>query len=139
MELPAFAFPRHDSVFLLHQVVYSEHGRFQHPTEKLEQKEQAETLWYDCLKFSRSENTLRVTLEWERSEGAPKRSTFPRKGFFLQDQQWGRITYNLRTSREDYRVYQKRVLNVGFFTSFAPNVFLEVEPAHRFVDMAKLW
>src|SRR5258708_11955431 len=39
LELPALTFPFPEPVFLLHEVIYTERDRFQHPMEKLEQRE----------------------------------------------------------------------------------------------------
>ncbi len=138
LELPALAFPFPEPVFLLHEVIYTERDRFQHPMEKLEQRERADPFWYDCLKLELRENALRVMLEWERSEGVPRRSAFPRTAWSLQEDQWGRVNYNLRTPGEDCWIYKKRVLSIGFFHAYAPRMFLEVEPAHSYRDMAQL-
>ncbi|MBA2284505.1 MAG: hypothetical protein H0W02_03380 [Ktedonobacteraceae bacterium] len=138
-KLPAQVCSFPDTVFLLHQVVYSEHDLFQHPVEKLELEARTEPFRYDCLKLLLAENTLRITVEWERSEGAPRRVVFPRKEIFLQEQQWARVTYNLRTSWESGWIYKKRVHNIGFFAHISPGIFLEGEPVHTYRDMAHLW
>ncbi|MDQ2714573.1 MAG: hypothetical protein M3Z08_06675 [Chloroflexota bacterium] len=138
-KLPVAALPLLDKNFLLYEVVYSERGHFQHPIEKLELEARTDPFRYDCLKLLLDENALRVTLEWERSEGAPRRVAFPRKDFFLQDQQWACVAYNLRTSWEGGWIYKKRVYNIGFFPRVSPEMFLEAEPAHRYRDMVQLW
>lgn len=131
----ACAFP--DKVFLLHEVVYSERDHFQHPVEKLEAR--TAPFNYDCLKLLLDENALRVSVEWEGSEGAPRRVAFPRKEIFLQERQWACVTYNLRTSWEGGWIYKKRVHNIGCFSHVSPEVFLEAGPAHTYRDMAQLW
>lgn len=138
LELPALALPfLHD--VLVHEVAYSEYDHFQPPREKWKQQEQTDPFWYECLNLSLHGPFLKVTVEWERSKGVPRRRTFPRKGFSLQDRQWGQIAYNLRISSEGGWVYHKQVLNIGLFPLLSRRVFLETEPAHTYADMAQLW
>jgi hypothetical protein len=75
VELPFSAFQVPDNVFLLYEVVYTENDHFQQPLERQMQQKRTDPCWYNCLRFLPSENTLSVTLEWERSEGAPWRSS----------------------------------------------------------------
>lgn len=139
LEVPRLTSPFPYDVFLLHTVVYSESHHFQQPMQRLEQKEQTYPFRHDCLMLSFTENTLDITIEWERSKGVPRRLVFPRKGFSLQEHQWGRVIYNLRLSWEDHWAYEKHVLNIGFFPQFSPKVFLETQPAHTYRDIARLW
>jgi hypothetical protein len=137
--LPMPASPCPDDVFLLHTVLYSETNLFQQPIQRLEQKVQTNPFRYDCLNCLLTENTLDMTIEWEQSKGVPRRPAFLRKGFSLQEHQWGRVIYNLRLSGEDHWAYEKRVLNIGFFAQFSPTLFLETEPVHTYRDIARLW
>lgn len=139
LELLPLAPSYSQNILLLHTVVYSEYHHFQNPRQRLEQKEFTDPFWHDCFKLSLVGNTLHVTTEWERSKGVPRRLTFLRQGFSLQDPQWGRITYNLRISWGEYWEYQKQVINLGFFSSSSRRMFLETEPAHTYRDMATLW
>ncbi len=138
-ELPSFAPQYPNDVFLLHEVVYTENNRFEHPLEKQVQRKRTDPCWYNCLRFSPSKNALSVTLEWERSEGVPRRPILPRTAWSLQRDQWGRIIYNLRNTEEDHWIYKKYVISIGFFHSYSPRIFLEAEPAHTYRDMAQLW
>jgi hypothetical protein len=139
LELPALSFSLSEDMFLLHEVVYTERNRFQYPMEKLELREQTDPFWYDCLKLSLKNPTLTVMLEWERSEGVPRRPTFPRIAWALQQGQWGRITYNLRYAGEDHWIYKKYVISIGLLHPSSPRIFLEVEPTYSYRDMAQLW
>jgi hypothetical protein len=137
--LPDSALHISNAVFLLHTVNYREQNDFQQPGETVEQKERSNPFRYNCLKLSLTEDILDVTLEWERSEGAPKRHAFPRTGFCVQNGQWGRVLYNLRAAWEGNWVYKKHVLNIGLFPRSAPGIFLEGVPVHIYRDMAQLW
>src|ERR1700753_1443696 len=87
--LPSLAIPLAKNCCLLHEVDYREWLSFRKPIEKLEQPEQTNPFRYDCLKLAFIENILHVTIEWDQIEGVPKRTTFQRKEFSLQDHQWG--------------------------------------------------
>jgi len=137
-ELPSLAFSYSDHVFLLHRVIYTERDCFQQPMEKLEQQKQTRFFWHDCLALETRDNALCMAFEWERSEGVPRRSNFPRMEWLLQEDQWGRVIYNLRTPREDDWIYKKRILSFGLFHSYSPQLFLNAEPAHTYRDMARL-
>ncbi|HEU5376764.1 MAG TPA: hypothetical protein VFV38_15115 [Ktedonobacteraceae bacterium] len=138
LALPALTFPFPEKKFLLHEVVYTERDHFQHPLEKIELREQADPFWYDCLRLSLNNQTLTALLEWERSEGVPRRSTFPRIVWSFQPDQWGCVTYNLRHSAEDHWVYKKYVISVGLLHSYSSRIFLEGVPTHTYRDMAQL-
>ena len=139
LESPALAFPLTEGRFLLHEVVYTERDHFQHPMEKLEPREQTDPFWYDCLQLSLNNQILTVMLEWERSEGVPRRPLFPRIVWSFQQGQWGCITYNLRHAGEDHWIYKKYVISIGLLHSSSPRIFLEVEPTHSYRDIAQLW
>ena len=138
LELPALAFPLADNIYLLHEVIYTEHDHFQHPMEKLEPHERTDPFWYDCLQISLNSQTLTAMLEWERSEGVPRRLTFPRIVWTFQQDQYGRITYNLRHAGEDRWIYKKYVISIGLFHSYSPGIFLEAKPVYSYRDMARL-
>jgi len=138
-ELP-FSAPQYpDDVFLLHEVIYTEDNCFQYPLEKHMQRKRTDPCWYNCLRFSPSENALSVTLEWERNTGAPRRPILPRTAWSLQENQWGCLIYNLRHAGEDHWIYHKYVISIGFFHFYSPRIFLETKPAHTYRDMAQLW
>lgn len=142
VKLPALPPSVRAGDLFIHEVTYGESNHFQHPLlAKLEQQELAEPFRYNCLKLSVTENILNVVLEWERSEGHPRRVALTRKVFQLSNQQWGRIRYNLRTmfGWQGIWMYKKYVLNIGFFSPSSAEVFLETEPAHIYSDMAHLW
>lgn len=139
LALPALASSLTESMFLLHQVVYTERDCFQHPMEKLELCEQTDPFWYDCLHLSLKNWVLTVMLEWERSEGVPRRPTFPRIAWSFQPGQWGRVIYNLRHAGEDHWVYKKHVISIGLLYSSSPSIFLERDPTHTYRNMAQLW
>ena len=139
VELPSSVFQCSDDVFFLHEVAYTENNHFQQPLERQVQQKQTNPCWYNCLQFSPSENALSVTLAWERSEGVPRRSPFPRTAWSFQKDQWGRIIYNLRNLGEDRWIYKKYVISLGFFHSFSLRIFLEAKPAHTYRDLAQLW
>lgn len=137
--LPALAFPLPVDRFLLHQVTYTERDHFQHPRETLELCEQTDPFWYDCLQLSLKNQALTVTLEWERSEGVPRRPTFPRIVWSFQPGQWGRVIYNFRYAGEDHWIYKKYAISIGLLHPSSPSIFLEAEPTHSYRDMAQLW
>lgn len=139
LELPVISSPSAHNLFLLHEVEYSQQNHFQQPYVKLRQKELIDLVRYNCLQLSPAEDALAVTLEWERSEGVPRRNAFSRKTFSLQADQWCYIAYNLRVIWEDCWAYKKYVLNVGLFDPSSPRMFLETRPAHMYKDMARLW
>lgn len=140
LAFPALSFPLLESGVLLHKVTYTERDHFQHPVEKLEQRERTDPFWYDCLKLELSPNLLTVILEWERKEGVPRRTMYPRRGWSLQEDQWGWIIYNLRLSGgEGSWWYEKHSLSVGVFPSSSPRRFLGAEPTRQYRDMAQLW
>ena len=138
LELPAFVPSSSQKSVLLHTVIYSEQHHFQQPIQRLEQNELTDPFWHECFKLSLVEKMLRVTPEWERSKGVPRRLAFLRQGFSLHDPQWGRVIYNQRISWDDYWEYQKQVINLGFFSPSFRTMFLETEPTHTYRDMAKL-
>lgn len=104
----------------------------------LKQIEVADPFWYDCFRFSFHEMTLRVTFEWERSNGVPRRLDILRTEYALQDQQWMRIAYNVRIARDYGWTYEKHIFNIGLFPSTS-KLFLEGEPTHIYTDIAQLW
>lgn len=138
-ELPALAFSLPENPFLLHEVVYTERNHFQRPMEKLEPREPTDPFWYDCLQLSLKNQVLTVMLEWERSEGVPRRPTFPRIAWSLQPGQWGRVIYNLRHAGEDHWIYKKYAISIGLLHSYSPSIFLEAGPMYSYRDMAQLW
>lgn len=124
----------------LHKVIYRERDRFEHPWEKWEQRAEVMPFRFDLLAFLLEEQRLRVVLEWERSEGAPRRPVFPRPEFTLLPGQWLRVTYNLRSGEHWGWRYDKRVFDVGFFEpASSRRVFLEGEPTHVYESLAQLW
>jgi hypothetical protein len=137
--LPARAFSFSENTYLLHEIFYGERDHFQHPTEKLQQRERTDPFGHDCFNLSLHEYTLHVTFEWERSQGVPRRRDFLRTEFCLQDQQWMRIIYNLRIAQDYGWIYQKHVFNIGFLLPSSPKTFLEEAPTHTYTDMAQLW
>jgi hypothetical protein len=137
-KLPALPIPSSENALFLHEIVYGEQDLFQHPIERLKQREITNPFRHDCFKFSFQGNTLRITFEWERSYGVPKRLNFPRTEFFLQEHQWMRIIYNLRTSYDYGWGYKKQIYNISFFSLASPNIFTEEVPAHTYIDMAQL-
>lgn len=139
LELPALAFPLLESGVLVHEVVYAERDRFQYPGEKLEQLERTDPFRYDCLKLELSQSVLSVALEWERNQGVPRRPNYPKRGWSLQEDQWGSVIYNLRLPfGEGMWSYEKHCLSIGWFHAYSPHLFLEAEPAHRYRDLAQL-
>lgn len=136
--LPDLTFLVPEVTFLLHEVVYTERNSFQSPREKLEPCERTNPFWYNCLQLEVHNDTLSVMLEWERSEGVPRRPTFPRIVWSFQQGQWGRITYNLRKAEQDHWVYKKYVISVGLLHSYSPSIFLEGKPTSTYSDMAQL-
>ncbi|WP_169460974.1 hypothetical protein [Ktedonobacter racemifer] len=140
LELTASPSPAANENVCLHKVIYRERDQFERPWEKWEQRTEASPFHYDCLALSLEEQRLQVGLEWERSDGAPRRPAFPRPEFALLPGQWLRVTYNLRTSGEDVWFYHKRVLNIGLFESACSRrVFLESEPTYTYENLAQLW
>jgi hypothetical protein len=128
LPLPPLVFPVPVDALLLHEVTYTERDHFQHPVEKLEPCEQTDPFWYDCLQLSLKNQALTVTLEWERSEGVPRRPAFPRIAWSLQPGQWGRVIYNLRHAGEDHWIYKKYAISIGLLHSYSPRIFLETGP-----------
>src|ERR1019366_1341576 len=128
--LPESILHMSDTAFILHKVDSREQNNFQQPGETIEQKERSNPFRYNCLKLSLTENVLDITLEWERSEGVPRRHAFPHTGFCVQNGQWGRVMYNLRAAWAGNWVYKKHVLNIGFFPRSSSGIFLESVPAH---------
>ncbi|GHO89393.1 hypothetical protein [Dictyobacter formicarum] len=137
LELPTLAFPYPEQDLLLHTAIYTERDSFQRPREKFEQQEQANPFWYNCLKLEICENTLSTTFEWEQKTGMPRRADFLRTTWLLQENQWGRVIYNVRIP-EDSWVYKKYVISVGLFHSYSHRLFLDSEPVHIYRDMAQL-
>jgi hypothetical protein len=127
-----------DAGIIIHELAYRELNSFQQPVETLAQQKKTDPFRYNCLKLSYHENALNVLLEWERSEGVPRRHTLPRTGFSVQNGQWGRVMYNLRAAWEGHWIYKKYVLNIGLFPLPSPEIFLESVPVHTYQDMAQL-
>lgn len=88
VKLPSSVLQCSDDVFLLHEVIYTENNHFRQPLERQVQQRQTNPCRYNCLQFLSGENALSVTLEWERSEGVPRRSPFLRTAWFFQEDQW---------------------------------------------------
>ena len=139
LELPSLVVPSSENIFLLHEVMYSEHHHFQQSIQRFEQREQINPFRYNCLKLVFIENALHVKMEWERSQGAPRRVSFLKEGFSLHKAQWGRVTYNVRFSSGGCWQYRKYVINIVYVSTLSTMLFLETEPAHNYVNMANLW
>ncbi|GCE09495.1 hypothetical protein [Dictyobacter aurantiacus] len=138
LELPTLAVPYSEYNSLLHTALYIERYSFQRPIEKVEQQEQTNPFWYNCLKFERCENTLNTTFEWEHNKGMPRRADFLRTTWSLRENTWGCAIYNIRTSEDYGWVYKKYIISFGLFHSYSHRLFLDTEPVHIYRDMAQL-
>jgi hypothetical protein len=141
VEIPVFALLIPDDTLLLHTTHYYERNLFQKPWEKIDLQQPTEsdqTFRYNCLKLTRTENSLAATLEWEHIRGKPRRLDFLRTGYTIHPDQWCQVAYNIRIAEEE-TVYKKYILNVGFAASYSPTLFLDTSPAHTYRDIVQLW
>jgi hypothetical protein len=136
--LPDFSLSHTPNTFFLHNVLYSERNYFQQPTQHAIEKPFTDPLYYDCLRLSIVKNMLHIVFEWERSRGTPRRTSFLRTTYLLQNEQWMRIVYNVRLANEESWEYRKYVFNLSFFSPSLLTTFLATKPSHIYKNIAYL-
>ncbi len=128
--------------FVFHRVKYTEENEFLAPhLDQVEVQPAPEegVRYNNLLVLHPCDSTLRVICEWGNLSGAPKR--YPtRAETVLQSDQWMRLRYNVRLSREEGQwVYEKWVFNISMLRTPSARVFLDTEPSKVQSEMADLW
>lgn len=94
------------------------------------------------LKFTGTDDGLQVKFSWHEVQGSPSRHHLHMwEHVMLATGQWMQVQYNARhmhRSTGDW-YYQKHVLNIGNFISFAPTLFVNGPADFHLTDLADLY
>lgn len=136
---------------LLHRITYGESNHFREPTTMSwigfttnlpEQTTVSVAPTVPPLTLVTNSEGLQVTFWWHEIEGAPPRRQHrgsPER-LTLTPSQWGTVRFNARLSGQSIPwLYDKWVLNIGYATGRAPDLFVSGPSSILLSDMAELF
>lgn len=140
LSMPSFEPMQQSPSWVKHEAIFSADNAFTAPVCS-----SVEVIVYGPVKLGGislafTGDALNVYYQWDRSQGAPERSSYRHKAFCVSIGEWGRVRYNGRLSYYDGDwYYEKWVYNIGLFQSPPLNVFLKTEPKHIYSHMGHLF
>ena len=141
LKMPPFEPISQSPSYVKHEAVLAADNGFTAPVRNSVEVTACEPVKHGGVSLAFAGDVLNVYHQWDRSQGAPERSSYKHKAFCVSIGEWGRVRYNGRLSLDwdSYWSYEKWVYNIGLFQSPPLNVFLKTEPKHIYSQMGHLF